>query len=97
MMADILINIGFGSTVSVPRIVCIVSPDSSPVKRLIVHAKESGRLIDATHGRRTRAVIVTDSDHVILSAIQAETVAQRINTNEQGQEMVEGDMVPDSE
>ena len=72
-----LINIGFGNMVSANRLVAIVSPDSAPVKRIVQDAKERGSLIDATHGRRTRAVIVTDSEHVILSAVQPETVANR--------------------
>ncbi len=72
-----LINIGFGNMVSAERLVAIVSPDSAPVKRIVQDAKERGSLIDATHGRRTRAVIVTDSEHVILSAVQPETVANR--------------------
>ena len=74
-----LINIGFGNMVSANRLVAIVSPESAPIKRIIQDAKERGTLIDATYGRRTRAVIVTDSDHVILSAVQPETVANRLN------------------
>ena len=74
-----LINIGFGNMVSANRLVAIVSPESAPIKRIIQDAKERGSLIDATYGRRTRAVIVTDSDHVILSAGQLETVANRLN------------------
>ena len=74
-----LINIGFGNMVSANRLVAIVSPESAPIKRFIQDAKERGTLIDATYGRRTRAVIVTDSDHVILSAVQPETVANRLN------------------
>lgn len=74
-----LINIGFGNMVSANRLVAIVSPESAPIKRIIQEAKERGTLIDATYGRRTRAVIVTDSDHVILSAVQPETVANRLN------------------
>ena len=73
-----LINIGFGTMVSANRLVAIVSPESAPIKRIIQDAKERGSLIDATYGRRTRAVIVTDSDHVILSAVQPETVANRL-------------------
>ncbi len=72
-----LINIGFGNVVSSDRIVAIVSPESAPIKRLVQDAKDSGRAIDATCGRRTRAVIVTDSNHVVLSAVQPETVAGR--------------------
>ena len=69
-----LINIGFGNMVSANRLVAIVSPESAPIKRIIQDAKERGTLIDATYGRRTRAVIIMDSDHVILSAVQPETV-----------------------
>ncbi len=74
-----LINIGFGNIVSANRIVAIVSPESAPIKRMIQEARDNGILIDATYGRRTRAVIITDSDHIILSAVQPETVAQRVN------------------
>lgn len=73
-----LINIGFGNIVLANRIIAIISPESAPVKRLMQEARDNGMLIDATYGRRTRAVIVTDSDHVILSSIQPETVANRI-------------------
>jgi hypothetical protein len=72
-----LINIGFGNVVSLSRIVAIVTPDSSPIKRLREEAEERGKLIDATHGRKTRALIVTDSDHIILSALQVDTITQR--------------------
>lgn len=72
-----LINIGFGNMVSAERLVAIVSPDSAPIKRIVQDAKDRGSLIDATHGRRTRAVLLTDSEHVILSAVQPETVANR--------------------
>jgi len=72
-----LINIGFGNIVSANRVIAIVSPESAPIKRIISEAKEKGQLIDATYGRRTRAVIITDSNHVVLSAIQPETVAHR--------------------
>ena len=78
-----LINIGFGNMVSANRLVAIVSPESAPIKRIIQDAKERGSLIDATYGRRTRAVIVTDSDHVILSAVQPETVANRLNDRDE--------------
>ncbi|MBT2654309.1 MULTISPECIES: extracellular matrix/biofilm regulator RemA [Bacillaceae] len=73
-----LINIGFGNIVSANRIISIVSPESAPIKRIIQDARDRGSLIDATYGRRTRAVIVMDSDHVILSAVQPETVANRL-------------------
>lgn len=74
-----LINIGFGNIVSASRLVAIVSPESAPIKRIIQEARDRGMLIDATYGRRTRAVIITDSDHIILSAVQPETVAHRLN------------------
>jgi regulator of extracellular matrix RemA (YlzA/DUF370 family) len=75
-----LINVGFGNIVSANRIIAIVSPESAPIKRVIQESREKGMLVDATYGRRTRAVIITDSDHVILSAVQPETVAHRLNT-----------------
>lgn len=81
-MGPKLINIGFGNMVSVTRLIAIISPESAPVKRLVQDARESGRLIDATYGRRTRAVIVMDSDHVVLSPVQPETVANRLNARE---------------
>ncbi|HEX2937788.1 MAG TPA: DUF370 domain-containing protein [Ruminiclostridium sp.] len=74
-----LINIGFGNMVSANRLVAIVSPESAPIKRIIQNARDKAVLIDATYGRRTRAVIITDSDHVILSAVQPETVANRLS------------------
>jgi len=77
-----LINIGFGNIVSANRLVAIVSPESAPIKRIIQEARERGMLIDATYGRRTRAVIITDSDHIILSAVQPETVANRMNVKD---------------
>lgn len=77
-----LINIGFGNIVSANRIVAIVSPESAPIKRIITEARDAGRLIDATYGRRTRAVVITDSDHVVLSAVQPETVAHRLGNRE---------------
>jgi regulator of extracellular matrix RemA (YlzA/DUF370 family) len=76
-----LINIGFGNIVAANRVISIVSPESAPIKRIINDARERGHLIDATYGRRTRAVIVTDSNHIVLSAIQPETVAHRFITN----------------
>ena len=72
-----LINIGFGNMVSAGRVVAVVSPDSAPVKRLVKEARERGMLIDASYGRSTRAVLIMDSDHVVLSALQPETVANR--------------------
>ena len=74
-----LINIGFGNMVNANRMIAIISPESAPVKRKIQEARENRVLVDATYGRRTRAVIITDSDHVILSALQPETVANRLN------------------
>lgn len=74
-----LINIGFGNMVSTTRIISIVSPESAPIKRMIQEAREKGNLVDATYGRRTRAVIVTDSGHVVLSALQPETVGHRLD------------------
>ena len=74
-----LINIGFGNLISAQRLISIVSPDSAPIKRLISDARDSGRVIDVSCGRRTRSVIFTDSDHIILSAIKAETISNRLN------------------
>lgn len=79
-----LISIGFGNMISASRVITIVSPDSAPIKRIIQEAKDKGLLIDATYGRRSRAVIVMDSSHVILSAVQPETFAGRINNEEVG-------------
>lgn len=73
-----LISIGFGNMIAADRLITIVGPESAPIKRIIQDAKERGTLIDATYGRRTRAVLVMDSDHVILSAVQPETVANRL-------------------
>ena len=73
-----LVNIGFGNMVSAERVIAIVGPESAPIKRIIQDARDRGTLVDATYGRRTRAVIITDSDHVILSAVQPETVANRL-------------------
>ena len=76
-----LVNIGFGNMVSANRMVAIVSPESAPIKRLVQDAKERGTLIDATHGRRTRAVIITDSDLIVLTYLYPETVANRVEDN----------------
>ena len=81
-----LINIGFGNMVSAGRLIAIVSPESAPIKRIIQEARDRSTLIDATYGRRTRAVIITDSDHVILSAVQPETVANRLNDTDEMEE-----------
>ena len=77
-----LINIGYGNMISSSRIVAIVSPEAAPVKRMVQNARDNGMLIDASCGRKTKAVIITDSDHVVLSAVQPETVANRINNRE---------------
>jgi regulator of extracellular matrix RemA (YlzA/DUF370 family) len=76
-MEQQLLNIGFGSTLVAERVVAIVSPNSAPMKRLKDEARNDNRLIDATHGRRTRSIIILDSNHIVLSAIQAETISQR--------------------
>jgi len=81
-----LVNIGFGNIVSANRIIAIVSPESAPIKRIIQEARDRGMLIDATYGRRTRAVIITDSDHVVLSAVQPETVANRLGNDKNAME-----------
>jgi regulator of extracellular matrix RemA (YlzA/DUF370 family) len=84
-----LINIGFGNILAANRIVAIISPDSAPVKRIIQEARERGSLIDATYGRRTRAVVITDSGHIVLSAVQPETVAHRSTAREGAGDLVE--------
>lgn len=86
-----LINIGFGNMVSASRLVAIVSPDSAPIKRIVQDVRDRGQLIDATYGRRTRAVIMMDSGHVILSAIQPETVAGRISGKNEADTVEEED------
>ena len=73
-----LINIGFGNLVSAERLIAVVSPDSAPIKRMVQEARDRGVLIDATYGRRTRAVLIMDNDHLVLSALQTETVANRL-------------------
>jgi regulator of extracellular matrix RemA (YlzA/DUF370 family) len=85
-----LINIGFGNLVSAGRLIAIVSPESAPIKRMVQEARDRGVLIDATYGRRTRAVLIMDSDHIILSAVQPETVAGRLGWAKE-------DAVPDEE
>jgi extracellular matrix regulatory protein A len=80
-LAAKLLNVGFGNMVAVARVIAIVDPGSAPMKRLKDEAKRAGKLVDATNGRRTRSVIVTDSDHVVLSAIQTETIAQRVEAD----------------
>ena len=81
-----LINIGFGNLVSASRLIAIVSPESAPIKRIIQDARDRGSLIDATYGRRTRAVLIMDSDHVVLSAVQPETVANRVIDRDDGED-----------
>jgi regulator of extracellular matrix RemA (YlzA/DUF370 family) len=76
-VSPMLVNIGFGNVVASSKVVAIVTPGSSPMKRIREEAKKSGKLVDATHGRRTRSIIVTDSNHIILSALQTETITQR--------------------
>ncbi|MBC8528788.1 DUF370 domain-containing protein [Christensenellaceae bacterium NSJ-44] len=76
------INVGFGNIVSANRLISIVSPESAPIKRIVQDARDRGQLIDATYGRRTRAVLIMDSDHVILSAVQPETVANRLDNKD---------------
>ena len=80
------ISIGYGNIVAADRVVVLVSPDSAPIKRLVQDAREEGRVIDVSCGRRTRAVIITDSDHVILSAVQAETIANRLDSEGSAEE-----------
>ncbi len=77
-----LINIGFGNIVSANRIIAIVSPESAPIKRMVQEAKDNGTAVDATYGRRTRAVVIMDSGHIVLSAVQPETVAGRLEKDE---------------
>lgn len=79
-----LINIGFGNMVSAGRLIAIVSPESAPIKRMVQEARDRGLLIDATYGRRTRAVLVMDSGHIVLSALQPETAAGRLGGRDQG-------------
>ncbi len=86
-----LINIGFGNIVSSDRIIAIVSPESAPIKRMVQEAKDQGRAIDATCGRRTRAVLIMDSDHVVLSAVQPETVAGRFGEDASKKEDIEAE------
>ena len=77
-----LVNIGYGSMISAQRLIAVVSPDSAPIKRMVQEARDKGNLIDATYGRRTRAVLIMDSDHIVLSALQTETVAGRLGGKE---------------
>ena len=84
-MENNLLNIGFGNSVAAERVVAIVAPNSAPMKRLKDEARDNKRLVDVTHGRKTRSIIIMDSNHIILSAIQAETVAQRYTTLKESQ------------
>lgn len=84
-MEPVLVNIGFGNIVAINRVIAIVSPESAPIKRIIQEAKDKGMLVNATYGRRTRAVIIADSGHIILSAVQPETVAGRLSSREKNQ------------
>jgi len=84
-LGRVLLNVGFGNVVAADRVVAVVTPGSAPVKRLKDHARDTGKLVDATQGRRTRAVIVTDSDHVVLSAVAAETITQRLEGRDNGE------------
>lgn len=79
MIKNIFLNIGFGNVVASGRVISVVNPGSSPIKKLRTEAKTRGKLIDATEGRKTRSIIITDSDHIILSAIQSETIIQRLS------------------
>ena len=81
-----LINIGFGNLVSANRLIAIVSPDSAPIKRMVQEARDRGELIDATYGRGTKAVIMMDNDHLVLSALQPETIANRLSGEKDGAE-----------
>ena len=81
-----LINIGFGNLVSAGRLIAVVSPDSAPIKRMVQEARDRGVLIDATYGRRTKAVLILDNDHVVLSALQPDTIAGRLDGEEDGEE-----------
>lgn len=85
-MKSILLNIGFGNVISAGRVVAMVNPGSSPVKKLRQEARQTGKLIDATEGKKVRSIIVTDSDHIILSAIQVETLTQRFQETMRGME-----------
>ena len=86
-----LINIGFGNMISASRVLAIISPESAPIKRIISDVRERGQLVDATYGRRTRSVLIADSDHVILSAVQPETIVGRIAGKEDASARAEED------
>ena len=93
-LSPVLVNIGFGNVVSSSRVIAIVTPGSSPMKRLREEAKKRGKLVDATEGRRTRSIIVTDSDHIILSALQSETITQRFGEGKEEEEKKGREGVP---
>ena len=86
-----LIHVGYGSIVNADRVIAILSAESAPIKRIVQDSRERGALIDATCGRKTRTVIIMDSDHVVLSALQLETVANRFNTGEKAEDPVEAE------
>ena len=86
-----LVNIGFGNFIARERLVAVVTPDSAPIKRLVQESRERGMLIDATYGRKTESIFIMDSDHVVLSALQLETVANRFNTGEKAEDPVEAE------
>ncbi|MCF8044269.1 MAG: DUF370 domain-containing protein [Desulfarculaceae bacterium] len=90
-MEQVLLNIGFGNTVVAERVVTILAPNSSPMRRLKDEARDQNRLVDATHGRKTRAMVLTDSNHVLLSAIQAETLSQRYSALFRSRDPQDGD------
>ena len=90
------INVGFGNMIAADRVVALANPDSAPIKRLIQDSKDDGRAIDVTCGRRTRAVIITDSEHVILSAIQTETIANRLDSGAQLDDEADADEAEDT-
>lgn len=77
--SPVMVNIGFGNVVAASRVIAVITPGSSPMKRLREEARKTGKLIDATEGRKTRSIIISDSDHIILSALQAETITQRFS------------------
>ena len=85
------VNIGFGNLVNSDRVISVVSPESAPIKRIVQDAKERNTLIDATHGRRTRAVIITDSDHIVLTFLQPETIAARFGDSDSETEASAGE------
>jgi regulator of extracellular matrix RemA (YlzA/DUF370 family) len=90
-MKGVLIHIGFGNVIHSSRVVAVINPGSSPIRKLREEARGRGKLIDATEGRKTRSIIVTDSDHIILSAIQVETIAQRVAGVKEGDKAIVGE------